>query len=401
MDNRFEFRLAVPASDPDRALHALIETLEKILAKIWEADPHVRILTWLSNSSANPLKSIMDIPTSVSLLRQFFPCLIPISKGGTHFTSIYIRSSISPGTLKENVDWYLYDNKHGLYLAQIQSEMVDTILWFLWSSELTNTGTLRQATEWPLHLCMRAVPLLKDVLNGLIKKDIHRLIGRQASFNDEEFGKRKINTWEIKELDFESATSGKTLRDFILAILRQDNPSRKLFHSVDNLCTNRSTVVFTCMPAVESEACNMVSSLLTYLKQQHGDQVLELFTKNAQISAIDSYWDEKAQCVRNKDDAHVAGLLNDIDDDYILPPIHKDNQPSQNMPAPVRPQPITRHTPSSAIPLMMTMIQLAPSVTTEAPETPILWLAMTRPLAPSPLSPPVLQSSKIFLKLTT
>jgi hypothetical protein len=213
-----------------------------------------------------------------------------------------------------------------------------------------------KATERPLHLCMHAIPLLKDVLNDLIKKDIHWLIRRQASFNDEEFGKRKINTWEIKELDFESATSGKTLRDFILAILRQDNPSRKLFHSVDNLCTNRSTVVFTGMPAVESEACNMVSSLLTYLKQQHGDQVLELFTKNAHISAIDSYWDEKAQCVRNKDDAHVAGLLNDIDDDYILPPVHKDNQPSQNMPAPVRPQPITRHTPSSAIPLMMTMI---------------------------------------------
>jgi hypothetical protein len=188
---------------------------------------------------------------------------------------------------------------------------------------------------------MCAILLLKDILNGLIKKDIHRLIGRQASFNDEEFGKRKINTWEIKELDFESATSGKTLRDFIMTTPCQDNPSRKLFHSVDNLRTNRSTIVVTCMPAVESKARNMVSSLLTYLKQQHGDQVLEFFSKDAQIQAIDSYWDEKAQCVQNKDDAHVAGLLNGIDDDYILPLVHKDNQPSQNTPAPVRPQPIT------------------------------------------------------------
>jgi hypothetical protein len=234
VDNRFEFRLTVPASDPDRALHALIETLKKILAKIWEAaDLHVRILPWFRNSSANPLKSIADIPTSVSLLHQFFPHVIPISKGGTRFTSVYIRSSISPSTLKENVDWYLYDSKHHLYLAQIQSKIVDTILWLFWLSELTNTGTLchaieamlqacpsksiqvslhwrmiqldhagwipedeavheirikvdrdhrneaklalqeiysSEATEWPLHLCMRALPLLKDILNGLIKK---------------------------------------------------------------------------------------------------------------------------------------------------------------------------------------------------------------------------------------
>jgi hypothetical protein len=153
MDNRFEFQLTIPASDPDRALHALIETLEKILAKIWEADPHVRILPWFRNSSANPLKSIADIPTSVSLLRQFFPRLIPISKGGMHFTSIYIRSFISPGTLKENADWYLNDNKHGLYLTQIQSKTVDMILWLLWSSELTDTGTLCHAIETTLEAC--------------------------------------------------------------------------------------------------------------------------------------------------------------------------------------------------------------------------------------------------------
>jgi hypothetical protein len=124
---------------------------------------------------------------------------------------------------------YLYDTKHGLYLAQIQSKTVDTILWLIWSSELTDTVTLchaieamlkactgksiqvslcwcmiqldraswipedeavcaihievdrnhrneaklaiqeiysSEATDWPLHLCMRAVPLLKDVLNG-------------------------------------------------------------------------------------------------------------------------------------------------------------------------------------------------------------------------------------------
>ena len=70
-----------------------------------------------------------------------------------------------------------------------------------WALEEIYSST---ATEWPLYIQMQAVPLLKDVMNSQVKKDIHHLIGRQASFNDDDLGKRKINTWEIKELDFQS-----------------------------------------------------------------------------------------------------------------------------------------------------------------------------------------------------
>jgi hypothetical protein len=73
------------------------------------------------------------------------------------------------------------------------------------------------------------------------------------------------------------------------------------------------------MPSLESEARNMVAGLITFLKHLHGNEVLEFFTKDA----LDSFWDKKEQCVRNKDDDHVSSLLNDIDDDYILPPVIK------------------------------------------------------------------------------
>jgi hypothetical protein len=53
-----------------------------------------------------------------------------------------------------------------------------------------------------------------------------------------------------------------------MAISQNDHPTRGLFHSVDHLCFNRLTVVFTCMPSVEAEAHNMVASLLTYLHHQ-------------------------------------------------------------------------------------------------------------------------------------
>jgi hypothetical protein len=174
-------------------------------------------------------------------------------------------------------------------------------------------------------------------MNSQVKKDIHRLIGRQASFNDEDLGKRKINSWEIKELDFES-TEGYSLRDYIMAIPHPDNAERSLFHSVDHLRFNRSTVVFTCIPSVEAEARNMVSCILTYLNHLHGDVINEFFTKDAQLRADGSYWDEEHQCVRNEDDEHVASLLDGVDDDYELPPVKKKGK-TTDTPAPERPAP--------------------------------------------------------------
>jgi hypothetical protein len=401
-DTRFELRLMLPASSPDDAYKTITDTLAKILVKVWDSDKKARVVPWYNDSKAPLLKTIADIPNTISSLRQYFPRLTPNSKGGTKFTSIRLRLSIPPSTLKEDIDWYLRDNNHGLYLAQIQAETVDTILWLLWSHDMMDTAALRNsieahleklthkdipvglrwrtiqldqpgripddeavkalhidvarenrneakraledlysstATEWPLHSRMRAVPLLKDVMNGQIKKDIHRLIGRQASFNDEDLGKRKINTWEIKELDFESA-EGYTLRDYIMSIYQKDDKEKRLFHSVDHLRFNRSTVVFTCMPSVESEARNMVSSLLTFLYHHFGDVVKEFFTKDAQLRAAGSYWDETEQCVRNEDDAHVSSLLTDLDEDYILPPVKKKGKtPAQQ--APTRPDPTT------------------------------------------------------------
>lgn len=401
-DFRYEFRLTIPASPPDDAFQAVTDTLAKILTKIWESDSNAKILPWYANSNLLPLKSSADIPTNLSTLRQYFPRLTPNARGGTRFSNIHIRSVVPPATLKADIDWYLRDNNHGLYLAQIQAETVDPILWLLWSSELTDTAVLRHAieqkllqstgkqiqvglrwriiqldragripddeavkavhievdrnvrneaksaledmysataTDWPLHTRMRAVPLLRDVMNNQVKRDIHRLIGRQASFNDEDLGKRKINTWEIKELDFSSAALGKTLRDLIMDIPRMDDPSRKLFHSADHLRSNRSTVVLTCIPALEPEARSMVASLLTYLKHLHGDAVLEFFTKDAQLRAVDAYWDAAERCVRNNDDSHVSSLLDNMDDDYVLPPIVKRSSAEASQLAPARPEP--------------------------------------------------------------
>jgi hypothetical protein len=186
------------------------------------------------------MKDTKDIPTSLANLKQYFPRLYRI------------QSSVKPRTLKEGVDWYLNGNKHGLYLAQIQAEAVDTILWLTWSSDLTDTSILRpaieeelfnrtgrqipvglrwrtiqldkpgripddevvnalhievdrehrneakqalediyssKATVFPLHLRLRAVPLFKDVMNNQVKVNIkHLTIGRQASFNDTDSG---------------------------------------------------------------------------------------------------------------------------------------------------------------------------------------------------------------------
>jgi hypothetical protein len=82
------------------------------------------------------------------------------------------------------------------------------------------------------------------------------------------------------------------------------------------------------MPSVEAEACNMVSCLLTYLNHLHGDVINKFFTKDAQLQADGSYWDEEHKCVHNKDDEHRASLLDGMDDDYKLPPVKKKGKTS-------------------------------------------------------------------------
>jgi hypothetical protein len=401
-DFRFEFRLTVPPSTPDGALQSLLDTLGKILSKIWDSDKHAQILPWYNNSLSNPIKSVSDIPKNMSVLRQYFPRLTPNSKGGVRYTSIRIQTALPPSTLKGDIDWYLRDHQHGLYLAQVQAETVDMILWLLWSSDIIDISVLRpaieekllevtnqripvglrwrmiqldragrvpseaavkalhidvdrehrnvarpalqaiysaSATEWPLHIRMRAVPLLKDAMNSQVKQDILRLIGRQESFNDEDCGKRKISSWEIKELDFVSSTTGRSLRDHIMGIKQVEN-DRPLFHSVDHMRFNRSTVIFTCMPSVESEARNMVAGLLTFLKHHYKDEVTEFFTKDAQIRAAKSFWDEEEQCVRNEDDEHVSDLLaTNLDEDFIFAPVQKKGPKLSAQVAPERPTP--------------------------------------------------------------
>lgn len=406
LDNRYEFRVTIPPSDTERALQTLVATLGKILTKLWETDNRVRILPWANKSVLRPIKTISDIPESPALIVQYFPRLYPNSRGGTKYSSIRISSSLSPTELRAGIQWYLIDNRHGLYLAQLQKEKVKEALWLLYSTELTDTSTLKHAieaklrettgknieiglrwrtiqldkpgripddeavkavhieveedqfyeakaalqdiyssdaTEFPLHLKLRAVPLLKHAENRFAQQQIFRLMGRQASFNDEEFGKRKIHCWEIKELDFPAATSGFSLRDRIMSIMRHDDPELRLFHSVDRLrgYNRQSTVVFTCMPHVESEARNMVSSLITYLQEKHGSEVTEFFTKDAQVRAMDSYWDNENQCVRNKDDEYISKLLEDnFDSEYTLPPVKKRNQKNdQSNAVPERPTP--------------------------------------------------------------
>jgi hypothetical protein len=63
---------------------------------------------------------------------------------------------------------------------------------------------------------------------------------------------------------------------------------------------------------------------------------MEFFTKDAQLRAAGSYWDPDEQCMRNKDDAHVASLV-DIDDDYNFPMKKKGKLAEQMVPE--RPEP--------------------------------------------------------------
>ena len=63
----------------------MMDTLSKILAKIWESDKKAKVVPWYNDSKAPLLKRIEDIPNMISAIRQYFPRLTPNSKGGTTF----------------------------------------------------------------------------------------------------------------------------------------------------------------------------------------------------------------------------------------------------------------------------------------------------------------------------
>lgn len=132
----------------------------------------------------------------------------------------------------------------------------------------------------------------------------------------------------------------------------------------------------------------MVASLLTYLHYQYGDDIVdEFFMKDAQLRVAGLYWDEEEQCVHNANDAHVSSLLDDLDDDYILPPVKKKGS-TNDQPAPAHPNPT--FPPSNATHSAKTMILSAPSdATTQGTLLPSL---ASTPTLPCP-SPPLLPTS--------
>ena len=58
----------IPASSPDVAFKTIMDTLAKILVKVWDSDKKARVAPWYNDSKAPLLKNIADIPTTISSL---------------------------------------------------------------------------------------------------------------------------------------------------------------------------------------------------------------------------------------------------------------------------------------------------------------------------------------------
>lgn len=113
---------------------------------------------------------------------------------------------------------------------------------------------------------MRAVPVVNYVLNGFIKRDIHRLNGWQASFNDEDCRTRKITSSEIKELDFASAKSGGSLKLTPAWTSRKKMTLGVSFFIPWTICTPIAQPSFwhACLPLNQKHAIWCIAVFLSY-----------------------------------------------------------------------------------------------------------------------------------------
>lgn len=55
---------------------------------------------------------------------------------------------------------------------------------------------------------------------------------------------------------------------------------------------------------------------------------------------MDAYWDEEEHCIQNHDDEHMSSLLENLDNNDVLPPVPKCPNLERSQQVPTQPEPL-------------------------------------------------------------
>ena len=117
----------------------------------------------------------------------------------------------------------------------------------------------------------------------------------------------------IQSLDITDMEHGKSLRDIIMGMKSKTKPTMSVFHSVDPAFNQDDTYVLAFLPEFESQADQILSQLVPYVKHLEGEYVTKFFSSEALSKSEGCEWDEEKGCATSALDKELEEI-EDMDD---------------------------------------------------------------------------------------
>jgi hypothetical protein len=163
------------------------------------------------------------------------------------------------------------------------------------------------SVDFPGGIKMRLVPDIYGVTNPYTRAKVLHLRARQAMFLRKVM---EMTSYEIASLDhpftdMEGETA--TMRERLMWIQSTDRDYLPQFVNVASQY-NGTGVVFTFIPQLETEARNMVASVIPLFRYHYGDSIKKYFKPDAWELQADTVWDPELNAAVSPDDRRVEAI---------------------------------------------------------------------------------------------
>jgi hypothetical protein len=162
-----------------------------------------------------------------------------------------------------------------------------------------------RATEFPLGMRMRYVSIIHDISSMKALEKFHLLRNRQDGWCQQHQAKT-VDT--LAAVDTIAGTTGKTLRDMIMAIpATTGNTSTPLYMAINAPWRGKGFVI-SYHPDKADEAATILNGLYPRLFAQYGDSINNFFTAKGLKKGRTMTWDPVTNQVSSTFDDEIAGV---------------------------------------------------------------------------------------------
>jgi hypothetical protein len=360
---RLTFKINCAASDNAETM--LLGIFEEFIDELTDADESASILPWKSiHRSKGSISKASEAPKNTKDLRIYLNRFFLNRTPNTEFTTypgIHIGHDKPLSDIREIMQLWLQQCKHGLFYKMLQVEDSVEIGWLLYSTKEMDAGALvdeigdliglkiglrwkiidvgakgklpesqriralnvevnagerwdaqrkmieffgrtMKPKDYPNGVRLRFVKNKKDGINSTEKSKIEKLRARQQAFLNNIVS---TTTWDIVQLDYSSSPNEPTMRQMIMALKTSDN-NIPLYHCVD-LDWKAEGYIFQYSPGVRVEAECTITSLLPILRHKYPHLDLDSYFSHEAIDRCDGY----------KYDAEKGMVVDDLVQDHL------------------------------------------------------------------------------------